>query len=147
MRSRLLETQYVGENLKLEVIYESNPCFAGESIQALIRLRHLGSQQAKNQLEAEKQVLEQELEKGAQDAANGGKRGLMQTLLGSINKEQKALEEKARKRHARLEHELGFHSPVSLASCYVQLSGVFQYNPETLDRNKMTKDNLSLIYI
>lgn len=141
MRSRLLETQYVGENLKLEVIYESNPCFAGESIQALIRLRHLGSQQAKNQLEAEKQVLEQELEKGAQDAANGGKRGLMQTLLGSINKEQKALEEKARKRHARLEHELGFHSPVSLASCYVQLSGVFQYNPETLDRNKMTKDN------
>ncbi|SCU86277.1 LANO_0C07360g1_1 [Lachancea nothofagi CBS 11611] len=135
MRNHRVDTQKVAENVKLEVIYESNPCFAGESIQVLIRLRHLGSSQTRDQLIEEKLAIQRERE-GKVKEAEGATRApwSVQSLWGSFNRDQRAQEEKENARVARLDRSLQFHDSVSLTSCYVQIYGLFQYDPEILNQ-------------
>ncbi|SCV00143.1 LAME_0G07800g1_1 [Lachancea meyersii CBS 8951] len=134
MRNHRVDTQKVAENVKLEVVYESNPYFAGESVQVLIRLRHLGSLQTHEQLDLSLQALKQQQEDQEKETANGKRKSwTVQSLWGSINSEKKALSEKNQATIARVEKDLQFHSPVRLASCYAQIYGSFQYDPEAIN--------------
>ncbi|CAR25147.1 Rgp1p [Lachancea thermotolerans CBS 6340] len=132
MRNYQLDTQNVAGNVKLEVIYEANPCFAGECVQAVLRLRHLGSPQIRDRLDIEMQALKQGNEESSDSAEDGGNQGLMSTFFRSFNKDQKAREVQIRQKRSRLEKDLEFHRSVSLTSCYVQIFGLFRYDPETL---------------
>ncbi|CEP63225.1 Rgp1p LALA0_S07e05270g [Lachancea lanzarotensis] len=134
MRNHRVDSQKVADNVKLEVIHESNPYFAGESLQVLIRLRHLGSLQARDQLEVKLQELkqqQQDLQKEAQQEKR--KSWVVKSLWGSLNSEDKAANEKYQASKVNLEKELEFNSPVRLASCYTQIYGCFQYDPETIN--------------
>ncbi|CUS25130.1 LAQU0S28e00144g1_1 [Lachancea quebecensis] len=132
MRNYQFDTQNVAENVKLEVIYEANPCFAGECVQAVLRLRHLGSPQIRDRLDMEVQALNQGSKESSGAADGERSQGLMRSFFRSFNKDQKAQEEQAHQKRSQLERELMFHKSVSLASCYVQIFGLFRYDPETL---------------
>ncbi|CCH62419.1 hypothetical protein TBLA_0H01320 [Henningerozyma blattae CBS 6284] len=45
MHIHRIDTFLITENVRVEIVYESNPYFAGDPIVAVIRLRHLGSKQ------------------------------------------------------------------------------------------------------
>ncbi|SCU87099.1 LAFA_0E04698g1_1 [Lachancea sp. 'fantastica'] len=134
MRNHRVDSQAVSANVKLEVIHESNPYFAGESIQVLIRLKHLGSVQAKDQSEIKLQELRQK-QQDIQKEANQEKRKswTVKSLWGSPDSEEKAANEKIQASISHLEKELKFNSPVRLASCYTQIYGCFQYDPEMIN--------------
>lgn len=51
MHIHRIDTFLITENVRVEIIYESNPYFTGDPIVAVIRLRHLGSKQELASLE------------------------------------------------------------------------------------------------
>ncbi|SCU90186.1 LADA_0F02410g1_1 [Lachancea dasiensis] len=134
MRNHRVDSKNVAENVKLEVVYESNPSFAGESIQVLLRLKHVGSPQTRDQLEHQIHKLKQEQEEMYKEAqANKRRSWSVQTILGPFTREQKNRQEEIRVQITQLQKELNFHNPVTLTSCYVQIYGLFQYDPEVLN--------------
>lgn len=84
----------VGGNIRLEIIHESNPCFAGEPICLLIRLKHLGSQHQKESLEKKLVVFEEKRDKFLANLNNDeSKPWLMRTLWNTFQQEDKYKDE------------------------------------------------------
>lgn len=141
MHGHRVDTDLVTENVRLEVVYESNPSFAGEGIQLLIRLRHLGSERRLEQLEVERNTLKTSIEERAKARSSNNKPWLVKSLLDPFNRDEKAEEEHDKELEEDINKKMGFHQAVDLMSCYVQIYGVFQYDPEVIDRTELSKVN------
>lgn len=114
----------VGGNIRLEIIHESNPCFAGEPICLLIRLKHLGSQHQKESLEKKLVVFEEKRDKFLANLNNDeSKPWLMRTLWNTFQQEDKYKDEALQEQIFALKKKLQFHNPVDLMSCFVQIVG------------------------
>lgn len=51
MHLHKIDAFYITDNVKVELIHESNPFFAGEPISIIVRIKHLGSLRERDHLE------------------------------------------------------------------------------------------------
>lgn len=138
MHSHRTDTALVSKNVRLEIIYESNPCFASESLSVVVRLRHLGSLQELSNLEAKLQELEQRKAEREKAKEQDGKPWLVKSFLETFSK-NKLQEEHDKQLESAIEEKLSFHKAVDLMSCYVQLFGCFEFDPEIIDSESLNK--------
>ncbi|CDO95853.1 unnamed protein product [Kluyveromyces dobzhanskii CBS 2104] len=116
----------IGGNIRLEIIHESNPYFAGEPICMLIRLKHLGSQHQKESLQKRITALEEKKQHLSAHINNDDtKPWLVKTLWNTFHQEDTFRDETLQQRISALQKKLEFHESVDLMSCFVQIVGQY----------------------
>ncbi|AQZ13454.1 RGP1 (YDR137W) [Zygosaccharomyces parabailii] len=162
MRTHRVDSYLLTDNLRLEIVHEANPFFAGEYISLVIRIKHLGSQQELSNLREALTELHEEIESrgtlsgeqsGGSNREEEKKPWSMRSLLDAMkrpsedNTDFSAVPglEKQKKLREQLAKQIRFHKPVNLMSGYVQISGVFQFDPEVVDEAKLEKPNIKLV--
>lgn len=164
MHTHRVESFLISDNVRIEIVHESNPFFAGEPISLVIRLKHLGSQKEHEQLKSsiseyhkkveakldEQQKHLSELNATTDSSSAWSLGSLLRTPFNKEDEktanitremEQLSTHEETFKKH--MTTQLQFHKPVDLISGYVQISGLFQYNQALINdeslHNKGTK--------
>ena len=157
------------ENIKLDIIHEANPYFAGERISVVVRLEHLGSEEERSRLKARIDDLERRAESRSianddddDDDGNdksrdstgvvNGRQGssLVQSLFNAFlgEKRDDFEDEEATETlweqptyndqlKRTLERQLKLHEPVDLLSGYLQVLGVFYFDSNIIDEEKI----------
>ncbi|QLG74519.1 hypothetical protein HG535_0G04020 [Zygotorulaspora mrakii] len=159
MHSHRIDSFLVAENVRVEIVHESNPYFAGEPVSLVVRIRHLGSQDELFTIGDTIKTLQQEVESESRErgAGNGSQDGgnqenkpwLMKSLLKALNvdKDGDDLKEKELERKHKmidtLKEQLKLHEPIELISGYLQIYGVFQFDAEFIREFKL--DNTSMV--
>ncbi|EDO18226.1 hypothetical protein Kpol_543p56 [Vanderwaltozyma polyspora DSM 70294] len=150
MHTHRIDSFLIAKNVRVEIVHESNPYFAGEPISLVIRVRHLGSQQEFLLLREKIRELQDEFVENLQSQEslettpddvnrNTDDQGWsMKSLLSSFTRgssESLAKEEMERKKELRenITKQIQFHKPVNLISGYVQISGLFQFDGECIN--------------
>ena len=112
-------------NIKLEIIHESNPYFAGEPICLLIRLKHLGSEQQRETIKKKIDALEQRRREliDSLNNDNESKPWLVKTLWNTFHQEERFKDESLQSQIDGLKKKLEFHEAVDLMSCFMQIVG------------------------
>ncbi|CCE61245.1 hypothetical protein TPHA_0A01620 [Tetrapisispora phaffii CBS 4417] len=148
MHTHRIDTFLLSENLRLEIVHESNPFFAGEPISMVIRLRHLGSGQEylklKRKIESLEESLNYSLEENNDDSTSNLSESKnksrpsdeqswsMKSLLSSLvtnNDQELSAEDKAKKElKEHLLKSIEYHKPIQLITGYIQMSGFFQFD-------------------
>lgn len=158
MHTHRIDSFLLTENLRLEIVHEANPFFAGEPISLVVRIRHLGSQNEYFTINEKIKELQQEIEnmrrERQQEVDNGHKEDskpwIMKSLMKAFNADNHGEDlskiglEKHSKSIELLTKQLSFHKPVELISGYLQVSGVFQFDPEFLREFKMDKTSTNM---
>ncbi|CAR27768.1 ZYRO0D06116p [Zygosaccharomyces rouxii] len=165
MRTHRVDSYLLTENIRLEIVHESNPYFAGENISLVIRIKHLGSYQELVSLKDSLKELHEEIEaQGAyvesQDNDNtnvqedGRQPWSMKSLLNAMkgmseedvkpNNAHIDLERQKRQRE-QLVKQIKYHKPVELMSGYVQIFGMFQFDPEVINETKLDKTSVKVV--
>ncbi|CAG57941.1 uncharacterized protein GVI51_B01507 [Nakaseomyces glabratus] len=167
MHLHKIDAFYITDNVKVELIHESNPFFAGEPISIIVRIKHLGSLRERDHLETtlnnlngkiqrirqeNREILENEIpeskwslrnmfskKNGDESAQNATDSNL--TLITDV-KEQLVLLEKSRE---RLTKDLKFNSIVNFVSCYLQVSGKLQYDNSIIDKSTFKSNDSKLL--
>lgn len=116
-----IHSQFLAQNVRVEVVYEDNPVFADEEVSAIIRFRHLGEP-----VVAEPAVTRPVVNDGA-DSGWFGKRLSMQ--LSNATRSL-FLEENGEKDNK-------VNEPVELLTGFVQLSGFITYDPQVVNHEKV----------
>lgn len=153
MHSHRNDSFLITDNLRLEIVHESNPYYTGEPISLIVRIRHLGNQEDLSSLKEAIRKLHQENEAREQNTKNeDGSSWSMKSLLNAFKAESESkdsMSEAEREANARtqdlISKQLQFHKPVDLISGYVQVSGVFQFDPEFIDGSKMKDASTKLV--
>lgn len=170
MHTHRIDSFLISENVRIEVVHESNPYFAGEPISVVVRFRHLGSQQEflslKDSLKELHEEMIENLQAQEEDASVIGeankpteKEGWsVKSLLSSfainkasvewINKKDIERRQQLRQQTMKL---IQFHKPIHLISGYLQIAGFFQFYNQTisessfehLGKKKVASDSLS----
>lgn len=166
MHTHRVESFLISDNVRIEIVHESNPFFAGEPISLIIRLKHLGSQkeheQLKNSISEYHKKVETKLDeqqknlKEANATASSASAWSLGSLLrtpfkkedestAAITKEMEDLSthEETFKKHVTT--QLQFHKPVDLISGYIQISGLFQYNQDLINDENLNNKGTKLI--
>lgn len=166
MHTHRVESFLIYDNVRLEIVHESNPFFAGEPISLIIRLKHLGSQkeheQLKNsiteyhkQVEAKLDVQQKTLNELTQNSSSFSSWSLGSLLKTPFKKEedssatitrkmeQLSMDEETFKRHVTT--QLQFHNPVNLISGYIQISGLFQYNLALINDDSLNNKGTKIV--
>ena len=154
------------ENIKLDVIHEANPYFAGERISVVVRLEHLGSEEEHSRLKARIDDLERRVESRSTDddksrdgiGANGRQgSSLVQSLFSAFLGEKRYdFEDEESTEPLReqttyndqlkraLERQLKLHEPVDLLSGYLQVVGFFHFDSNLIDEEKINYNTSKL---
>lgn len=144
MRAHRIDTFLIRENIKLEIIHESNSYFGGEHISIAFRFKHLGSQNElfnyKEKLLTVDKAVEEKLEQQAkaQDDGEGtmeNQTWSLKSLLGafkrtgepeeSVDVDNMKMLNESKMLREKIQKQMYFHQPVTLISGYVQISGSF----------------------
>lgn len=154
MHTHRIDSFLVTDNIRLEIVHESNPYFAGESISLVVRLKHLGSQNELLNLKEGIRELHQQIERKREQEEEGGDsqedegrvwsmksllsafRGEDDTSAGKVGMSQAEFEKNS-KIQEQIKKQLQFHKSIDLMSGYVQISGVLQFDPESIDETKL----------
>ncbi|CCF56860.1 hypothetical protein KAFR_0B05640 [Kazachstania africana CBS 2517] len=165
MHNHRIDSFLISENVKLEIVHESNPYFAGEHISMVFRLKHLGLQKEYDILTDKISKIHQKLEEQFENAkqvdqeANdnitaSGERWSMKSLFNAFRKdlvdpsEKLKVDEQLANDQEYMSHitkQLQYHKPVNLISGYVQISGTFQYNASIIDDTKFSNDETKIV--
>ncbi|CAI4038017.1 hypothetical protein SMKI_04G3560 [Saccharomyces mikatae IFO 1815] len=164
MRTHRTNTFLIRENIKLEIIHESNSYFGGEHISIAFRFKHLGSQNElssyKEKLLAFDRAVEEKLEQQAktqEDSENTieNQTWSLKSIFGALKKTAGAEESvdaqnmkelnKNKVLRAKIQKQMYFHQPVTLISGYVQISGTFQYDSEVIGESKFEQDGVKMV--
>lgn len=152
MHGHRIDSFLITDNLRLEIVHESNPYYAGEPISLLIRIRHLGSQDELSSLKDGIRKLHQENEGKERNSRDGEEPGWsMRSLLKAFktddsgNAESQAEREISARTQELISKQLQFHKPVDLISGYVQVSGVFNFDPEFINEGKMNEASAKVL--
>lgn len=146
MHGRRIDSFLITDNLKLEIIHESNPYYAGEPVSLIVRIRHLGSQDELLSLKEGIKKLHQQNEPDEVDSLREEQKPTwsMRSLLDAFKggpQDEGGLSQAERESNVRLQEliskQLQFHKPTDLMSGYMQMSGVFQFDPELVSEGKM----------
>lgn len=146
MHARRIDSFLITDKLRLEIVHESNPYYAGEPVSLVVRIRHLGSQDELESLKEGIKKLHQQKEPNESDnlreeeKSAWSMRSLLDAFKGS-SQDNDELSQAEREANERLQEliskQLQFHKPVELMSGYLQVSGVFQFDPEIVNEAKM----------
>ncbi|AJU65656.1 Rgp1p [Saccharomyces cerevisiae YJM451] len=164
MRAHRIDTFLIRENIKLEIIHESNSYFGGEHISIAFRFKHLGSQHElfnyKEKLLTVDKAVEEKLEQQAkvQDDGEGtmeNQTWSLKSLLGafkrtgepeeSVDVDNMKMLNESKMLREKIQKQMYFHQPVTLISGYVQISGVFQYDSEVISESKFKQDEVKMV--
>ncbi|KOH00983.1 Rgp1p [Saccharomyces eubayanus] len=164
MRAHRVDTFLIRENVRLEIIHESNSYFGGEHISIAFRFKHLGSQHdffnLKEQLCTLDKTVEEKLQQQAslqenEESNAENKTWSMKSLLGAFRKtsntddatdvQNMEMLNKNRVLREKIQKQLHFHQPLSLISGYVQISGVFQYDSEVIAQSKFKQNEIKMV--
>lgn len=146
MHSRRIDSFLITDNLRLEIIHESNPYYAGEPISLVVRIKHLGSQDELTSLKdgIKKLHLKSQISEPVRLREEQRTTWSMKSLLDAFKggqQEGEELSQAEKEMDERLQvvisKQLQFHKPLELMSGYCQISGVFQFDPEVIDESKM----------
>lgn len=139
MRLHRKDRAVIGSNIRLEVIHESNPYFAGEPICLLIRLKHLGSQHQREIIKKKLAALENQRSSSNEGSNNNGdeKLWLVKTLWNTFHQEEKFKDEELQEQINELNRKLQFHEPVDLMSCFVQILGQCSIDDSVIDEKSL----------
>lgn len=165
MHTHRAESFLIYDNVRLEIVHESNPFFAGEPISLILRLKHLGSTKEYEKLKADihryhekienelnsKQIHLDELNKNQHENSSSWSLGSLlrnpfmkeNQLNNTVMKEMEQLSINEETHIKILTDQLQFHKPINLISGFIQITGLFQYNISLIDddnfKNKDTK--------
>lgn len=164
MHAHRIDTFLIRENLKLEIIHESNSYFGGEHISIAFRFKHLGSQHElfnfREKLRTFDNAVEENLEhqlrtQDDEEGAMENQAWSLKSLLGAFKKtsrvegslDAKNMEtlNKNKVLREKMLKQMYFHQPVTLISGYVQISGVFQYDSEVIAQSKFRQDEVKMV--
>ncbi|QLL31982.1 hypothetical protein HG536_0C01500 [Torulaspora globosa] len=146
MHGRRIDSFLITDNLRLEIIHESNPYYAGEPISLVVRIKHLGTQDELTSLKNGIKKLHQKIQTSEPDSLREEQKATwsMKSLLdafkggqqedGDVSQAEKEVDERLQE---LISKQLQFHKPLELMSGYCQISGVFQFDPEIIDESKM----------
>ncbi|QLQ82389.1 hypothetical protein HG537_0H01510 [Torulaspora globosa] len=146
MHSRRIDSFLITDNLRLDIIHESNPYYAGEPISLVVRIKHLGSQDELASLKDGIKKLHEKRQsnesvKLREEQKPGWSMKSLLVALKSGQQEGQEVSQAEKEIDERLQmvisKQLQFHKPVELMSGYCQISGVFQFDPEVIDESKM----------
>lgn len=154
MHTHRIDSFLVTDNIRLEIVHESNPYFAGEPISLVVRLKHLGSQNELLNLKEGIRELHQQVERKQEQEEqrdnlreDEGRAWSMKSLLNAFKGENntstggtgmsQAEFEKNSKIQEQISKQLQFHKSIDLISGYVQISGALQFDPEAIDESKL----------
>ncbi|CCD27009.1 Rgp1p NDAI_0J01170 [Naumovozyma dairenensis CBS 421] len=213
MHSHRIDSFLISDNLRLEIVHELNPYFAGEHISMVFRLRHLGKLQEYNNIKSRVTELEASLKKYHEEQERqqelleknkNDQRWSMKSFISAFKKDRKdahgsietksegpreppkiAIEEptddETNEAHTetpregldhcpntkakddceppteidpsietkqnkldpalterlieQLHRQKSFHNPIDLISAYVQISGIFQFDPNVINES------------
>ncbi|AET39304.1 Rgp1p Ecym_4238 [Eremothecium cymbalariae DBVPG len=136
MHLHKIDTVLVKDNVRLDVLYESNPFAMGEAISLIIRLRHLGSAKADRQSMEKLQELEELRTEKHQQQGEDHTSWFMSNIWNSLNQEQRFKDEDHIKCINAWEKQKAYNKPVEFFSFYVQILGSFKYNANVVDAKR-----------
>ncbi|AMD18972.1 HBR071Wp [Eremothecium sinecaudum] len=136
MRAHKLETVLIRENVRLELLYESNPFFAGEPISLVIKFQHLGSVQGHKHVVEKLEALRNK-RSDRQRKQNDSTKSWVRSLWNPVNLEEKLLEENEGKSISELEKQLEYNKATELLSYYIQLYGSLKFDASVVDASKL----------
>ncbi|CCK71889.1 Rgp1p KNAG_0I00980 [Huiozyma naganishii CBS 8797] len=174
MHTHKVESFLVTDNVRLEIVHESNPYFAGEHISLVIRLRHLGSlrEQAhwRSRIDQLHRDIEERLDREhagesaeqEQSKLEGPSAWSMKFLFGAFRADEGPQQTEAADGESTdlpadvtTEDEEGFrqfimkqlrqHKPVDLISAYVQVAGMFQYNLDVIAEDQLQNKGAKIV--
>lgn len=165
MRTHRVDSYLLTENIKLEIVHESNPYFAGENISLVIRIKHLGLHQELISLRNSFKELQEEIESQeayiqSQNNNDSNRREdrkqpwSMKSLLNAVKgiSEEEVISENTymdlesqKVQREQLVKQIKYHEPVELMSGYVQISGMFQFDPELISKEKLDKASVKVV--
>lgn len=142
MRNHRRDRVLIGGNVRLEVVHESNPFFAGEPICLVVRLKHLGSSSQHELLESKIQSLEAEIAGLHSRSENSevDRPWIMQTLWKTLHQEEKYNDESLQLQIDELNSKKKFHEPVELLSCFVQILGQFSFDGSNINESALNSE-------
>lgn len=149
MHSHRIDTFYTNDNIRVEIIHESNPFFAGEPISVILRIRHLGSLRERDFTEKSLQEINSKINDIRQNSSNGasndaeadskwslksmffkknGNEAADNLIDHNLSVEDRQKVSKLEQTREKLVQDIKFNSQVTLLSSYIQISGKFQFD-------------------
>lgn len=170
MHTHRVESFLIYDNVRLEVVHECNPFFAGEPISLILRLKHLGSikeyeklkadihqyhQRIQNELNSKQNYLNEKLNKDENENYSSWSLGSLfrnpfmkeNDTTNAIVKEMEQLSMNEEICINNLTHQLEFHKPINLISAFIQITGLFQYNASLIDDNNFKNKDTKIVSI
>lgn len=164
MHNHRINSFLIADNVRLEIVHETNPNYAGEHISLMVRLRHLGSMEKysmfKDTIEELHKDLEQQINNQSHATDNNDNRNdndkkgpwLMNSLFHALKRDSKDdmdIKEKLEEQQFKdyVTKEIQYHKPVDLMAGFVQIMGIFQYDPEIIDRKTFKTSSNKIIGI
>lgn len=150
MHDHRIDSFLVADNVRLEIVHESNPYFAGERISFVIRLRHLGSQEKCTLLKEKIEQLHKNIEdqidnhssivNESNDQTNNATQNKwsMGSLFNALrgNPQENTTDTDIELDNERfgeyVSKQIQYHKPVNLMAGFVQVLGIFQYSPDVI---------------
>ncbi|KAL3233086.1 Guanine nucleotide exchange factor subunit RGP1 [Nakaseomyces bracarensis] len=167
MHSHRIDTFYTNDNVRIEVIHESNPFFAGEPISVIIRIRHLGSLRERDITEKSLQEINEKINVIRQNCNSNnvsnnntsdskwsfktifskkGDNGSTENSIDvNLSEEEKQKLSKLELAREKLIQDLKFNSQVTLLSSYVQVSGKFQFDNSLIDKDSFKSSDSKIL--
>lgn len=146
MHGHRIDSFLIADNVRLEIVHESNPYYAGENVSLVVRLRHLGSAEKHASFKEKIDELHKDIEKridssssivndNDENSKGPWSMGSLFNVLKRDNTNEEDIE--AQREHERyteyVTKQLQYHKPVELMAGFVQVLGLFQYSPDTID--------------
>ncbi|SMN21097.1 similar to Saccharomyces cerevisiae YDR137W RGP1 Subunit of a Golgi membrane exchange factor (Ric1p-Rgp1p) that catalyzes nucleotide exchange on Ypt6p [Maudiozyma saulgeensis] len=163
MHDHRIDSLLIADNVRLEIVHESNPYFAGEQISFVVRLRHLGSVDKCNLLKEKIEELHKSIETRIdneesilheQNEQNNGHMWSMKNLFGALrgNRDDESGDhhdiELDNERYGEyISKQIQYHKPVNLMAGFVQVLGIFQYSPDTIKSTTFDTSTNKLIFL
>ena len=142
MHTHQIDSFIISENIKLEIVNEANPYFAGEHMSMVIRLRHLGSEEDykyyKDKIDEFHNELDERFQENSelhnkQNISSYDKPWIMSSLFSTLrgntsvltnngeHRRNKVLSEDEKQYIASITEQIRFHKPITLISGSIQI--------------------------
>lgn len=160
MHGHRIDSFLIADNVRLEIVHESNPYYAGEHVSLVVRVRHLGSVEKYSVFKEKIDDLHRDLENIIDNSSsivsenNDDSRGTwsMGSLFNVLKRDNQAeINLEAQEEHERhteyVTKQLEYHKPVELMAGFIQVLGLFQYSPDTIDDSSFDTSSNKLMYL
>ena len=160
MHGHRIDSFLIADNVRLEIVHESNPYYAGENVSLVVRLRHLGSAEKHASFKEKIDELHKDIEKridssssivndNDENSKGPWSMGSLFNVLKRDNTNEEDIE--AQREHERyteyVTKQLQYHKPVELMAGFVQVLGLFQYSPDPIDDSSFDTSSNKLMYL